>query len=465
MRKHKLKLLQFNPRPAHTLLFITEIKTFRVDADRHGILRGPLQVIEQGCKSSGQLGKAFGKIADNTPRLGRKVWLLFLRLPALLLSLPTLQVKGMDDATLTQALQFEAEGLTGVSSLESRVAFRFLRAENDMSDYWLVQIEQLAWDDLLNAVKRRNCKLAGLLHPGGLPLALHKPEAEEWLRIEAWSSQLVALQRNEERLAALVLGFDNPHWQAELEHWLHEHGEVEASETLLNNRVEFLPPTRSQFVLSETGQLEQWLALWAQVLIAGQAAEAALLQPLANIDPELAWMAGTGLGAILLCGLHAGWFVYHQAYFERETARLTQVDKAMADLRGQITASTDQRDRLEAKLKKAAADAELIPNTVKTLQQRPALLLKALADGRHPRLIVETMDSQLNDVTVGGVSLQQHLSNQLAAYLQERLVGSNWRVGAATKENMALFDGEPGPWSFKLVVSDQGIAGFGEVKK
>lgn len=465
MRKHRLKLPRFNPRPAHSLLFITEAKTFRVDADRDGILRGPVQVIEHGCKSAAQLGKAVGKIAEHSPRLGRKLWLLFIRLPALPVSVPTLQIQGVDQATLTQALQFEAEGLTGVSSRESRIAFHLLKAGNDLSDYWLVQIEQLAWDDLLRAVTQQNCKLAGLLHPGALPLALHNPDAEEWLRIEAWSAQLIALRRNDEGLAAQVLNFDNPHWHAELEQWLHEQGRVDYSETLLNNRVELLPATRMQFALNENDHLEQWLGLWAQALIAAKAADAAVLKPVANINPEVAWMAGSGLSALLLCAMHAGWFVHQRDYFERETQRLTQVEKAMSELRAQIGTSSEQRDKLNQKLKRIEADADLIPNTVKLLRQRPALLLKALADGRDEQLIVETLDSQGNELSIGGVTLQQHLSNQLAGYLQDRLTDSHWRAGAATKENLALFDGEPGPWSFKLVLSDQGIAAFGEVKK
>lgn len=465
LRKHRLKLPRFNPRPAHTLLFITEAKTFRVDADRDGILRGPVQVIEHGCKSTAQLGKAIGKIAEHAPRLGRKLWLLFIRLPAFSVSVPTAQIQGVDQATLAQALQFEAEGLTGVSSLESRVAFRLLKAENDLSDYWLVQIEQWAWDDLLLAVKQHNCKLAGLLHPGALPLAMQNPDAEDWLRLEAWSSQLIALRRDDEGLAAQAFSFDNPHWQAELEQWLHEQGRVEPSETLLNNRVEFLPPTQQQFVLNEIGQLEQWLALWAQALIGARSADVALLKPVANINPELVWMAGSGLSALLLCAMHAGWFVHQRGYFERETQRLTQVEKTMSELRAQIGANSEQRDKLSHKLRRMEADADLIPNTVKLLRQRPALLLQALAEGRDEQLIIETLDSQANDVVIGGITLRQHVSNQLAAYLQDRLSASHWRAGAAAKENLALFDGEPGPWSFKLVMTDQGIAGFGEVKK
>lgn len=424
-----------------------------------------VETIEYGCKSTAGLAKAFAKIAENSAPLGRKVWLLFLRLPGLMISVPSMQVQGIDEAMLTQALQFEAEGMTGVSSQEMRVAYQFLKAEDEMSDYWLVQIEQLAWDDLLKAVKQQKCQLAGLLHPGVLPVSVHDAEAPEWLRLEAWSNQLLALHRNESRLSLQALSFDNTHWQAELEQWLQDQGPVPVSETLLNYRVEMLPDTEHHYSLAETSQLAQWLELWSETLIGRKAAEAAVLKQSANINVDLAWMAGSGLAALLLCGLHAGWFMHQRAYFDGEAERLAKIEKAIGDVRKQIKDSGEQKEKLEKKLGKMTADADLIPNTIKKLQQRPALLLRALADGRDEQLIIETLDSSLDEVTVGGITLQQHLGNRLASYLAVSLRDLNWRVESPTKENMALFEAEAGPWSFKMKLVDEGIPGFAEAEK
>ena len=232
------KLPQFDKRPAYTLLFITEAKTFRVDTDRKGVILSDVEELTYGCKSTAQLAKTFGKIADHSAPLGRKLWILFLRLPSLVLSLPSMQIQGVDEAMLTQALQFEAEGMTGVSSMDTRVAYRFIKAENEMSDFWLVQIEQLSWDDLQAAVKQRKTKLAGLLHPGGLPSCLHEPQLMEWLRMEAWSTQLLAIHKDESRLSMQAFSFESNFWQTELEQWLQEEGELPAADSLINNRVE-----------------------------------------------------------------------------------------------------------------------------------------------------------------------------------------------------------------------------------
>jgi hypothetical protein len=455
-----MKLFNLNKRPPHTLLFVTEARTFRADADRKGILQGEVETIEHGGKTTAQLARTFSRIADSTGPLGRKVWILFMRLPALLISVPTMQVRDIEPALLTQALQFEAEGMTGMSALETKVAFGFLQAENEMSDFWFTQIEKLAWDDLQKAVKQRKCQLGGVLNPGAMPAALSDPEADEWLRLEAWSNQLIALHRSEARLGLQVFNYDSPHWRGELEQWLREREPVKISETLLNNRIEMLPPTRQALTLHNESDMTAWFSGWAQCLIRRSGEGAAVLRPAGSRNMDAVWMAGSGVAALLLCGLHAGWFVHQQNYFERETQRLAQVEKDMTALRKQITEINEQKEKLETRLNKSSADS--IPGTIRKLQQRPALLLLALAENRDERLIIETLSSQGEEVEIGGITLQPHIGNQLAGALGESLRDLNWKVDLPAKRNMGLYGDEPGPWSFTLKLADQGIPGFAE---
>jgi hypothetical protein len=301
-----------------------------------------------------------------------------------------------------------------------------------------------------------------VLNPGALPISLSGPDADEWLRFEAWSHQLIALHRSETRFGLQVFNYDNPHWHEELEQWLNAQDKVEISETLLNNRIEMLPDTARLFTLHDAADMIAWFGAWAHCLVRRRGEGAAVLQPSSQVNPEAVWMAGSGIAALLLCGLHGGWFVHQQAYFESETKRLTQVEKDMADLLKQITDKNDSKAKLEKRLSKSSADADSIPVTIRKLQQRPALLLQALAENRDERLIVETLSSQGSDVTIGGITLQPHLGNQLAGALGESLGDLNWKVALPAKQNMDLFDGEPGPWSFTLKLADQGIPGFAE---
>ncbi len=454
-----MKFSGFKKRPAYTLLFITEVKTFRIDADRKGVLISELETIEQGCEDPTRLAKTILKISEQSPPFGAKTWLLFLRLPAHLLSLPTMQVQGVDDEMLLQALEFELEGITGQSSMDSRTAFQLLRNEDDMSEYWLTQIDQLSLDDTVKALKKCKSKLAGLLYPGGLPMPLNAPEDFDWLRLEAWPNQLYALSQKEDDLTMQAFSFDNHHWQNELEQWLMDFPDSTLSEALFNNKLEVLPETRNQYHLNRDHDLILWLGLWSQCLITDKNPSVPIIKPAGSYNPDMMWMAGTGVGALALCLLHAGWFISQSNHYQFEVDRLTKIDQSMKGIRKQITDSRGQKDSLQKKLDKLQNDAERIPETIVNLQQRPAKLLKALALGRDPNLIIETIENSKNNLVINGVTLEPLLANQLAVYLQNNLPNLNWHVQAPVKKDMKLFDGG-GPWSFEITLIDEGIPGF-----
>ena len=99
-----MKLPFVNARPAHSLLYITEAKTFRVDTDRRGVIQGDVEVIEFRCDTANGIPATLEHIINNSPVLGKKVWLLYVRLSTSLLNLPTIQVSGVEEEVLEQAL-------------------------------------------------------------------------------------------------------------------------------------------------------------------------------------------------------------------------------------------------------------------------------------------------------------------------------------------------------------------------
>lgn len=115
-----IKLPALSKRPAHTLLFITEVKTFRVDVDKAGVLFGNAEMTAAVCPSPAKLADCVNTIAANSRPFGHKVWLLYVRLPITLLSIPSMQVEGVDEATLMQALQEK-----GDVSIFTRVYFEY----------------------------------------------------------------------------------------------------------------------------------------------------------------------------------------------------------------------------------------------------------------------------------------------------------------------------------------------------
>lgn len=452
-----MKLLKFKDRPAHTLLVVMADKSYRLDADKHGTALTELQEIDAGCALPAKLPGCIKGLADATGALGRKTWVLFAFLPMQLLTLPAMQVAGVKDDVLLQALQFELEGVTGQATAGQALAYRLFNAQDELNQYWLTYIDALTLEDVNAVLRKAGSTLGALLHPGGLSAYIGNPAQSAWLRIEAWPEQVLALSSVNGDSDMRSFAFDTRHWQAALESWWSRAPGNTATETLLYNRIEVLPETQRVFHLHTVDDAALWLSLWAQTLIAQKTPPMPLLKPPPLFNYELAASIASGAAVLLLCLAHLLWNLKQTNYYEAETAQLKQTEQSMQALRKQITALQDEQTKLDAKLAKLRSDIEAIPKTLAALRQRPVKLLEALAQGRPQDLVVEEIASNQDAVTVKGVTLQAGLANQLSAHLETQLSGLNWQVAAPAKEDMHLFEGG-GPWSFSLALQDQGLA-------
>lgn len=453
--------MKFKDRPPHTLLAVMADKSYRLDVDKRGVALTELQEIDAGCTQPAKLPGCVAALAEATGRLGRKTWVLFARMPLQLLTLPAMQVAGVKDDVLLQALQFELEGLTGQATAGQLLAYRLFNTQDELHQYWLTHIDALTLEDVNAALRKAGSRLGGLLHPGGLPQCIGNPAQSAWLRIEAWPEQVLALSSINGDCDMRGFAFDNRHWQTALDSWWTRAPANIAAETLLYNRIEKLPETQRIFHLYTADDAALWLTLWAQTLVAHKAPPAPLLKPPPLFNHELAISIASGVGVLLLCLAHLLWNLKQTHYYETETAQLQQTEQNMQTLRKQISALDDEKTKLNAKLTKLRSDINAIPKTLAVLQQRPVKLLKALAEGRPQDLVVEEIGSTQDAVTVKGVALQAGLANQLSAHLEGEMSALNWQVAAPAKEDMRLFEGG-GPWSFSLTLQDPGLAAMAD---
>lgn len=463
-----MKLLKFKDRPAHTLLVVMADKSYRLDADNSGIALTELQEIDVGCALPEKLAGCITALAQATGTLGRKTWVLFTRLPMQLLTLPSMQVAGVKDDVLLQALQFELEGLTGQAVSGQVLTYQLLNSQHDLNQYWVVTIDTLVLEDVNGALRKAGSKLGGLLYPGGLPLCIADPGQSAWMRIEAWPEQVLALSCINGETDMRTFAFDNRHWQSALDNWLSHVPGKAATETLLSSRIEVLPETQSVFHLYTVDDAAQWLTLFAQILIRRKSPPLPVLKPPPLFNHELAFSIASGAIVLLLCLTHVLWNLKQTNHYRAEIEQLKKTEQSMQALRKQISAATDEKTKLDANLAKLRSNVAAIPKTLAAVQQRPVKLLQALAEGRPQDLVVEEIAATQDAVTVKGVTLQAGLANQLSAHLETQLSALNWNVAAPAKEDMRLFEGG-GPWSFSLALHDRGIEAIAnkpaEVKK
>jgi len=459
LKKVKIPFLKI--RPAHTLLFITEAKTFRIDVDKHGVMMGHPETINVKCVNTAALAECVTFIAANSHPLARKTWLLFVRLPIQLLSIPSMQVEGVDEPTLLQALQFELEGLNGPAPQEQQLAYQLLSNKDEMSQYWVSQIDKIHLTETYQALKKVGSRLEGLLHPAALPQSLHNWEEPDWLRFECWSLQVVALRNHpEDGLEMRLIAFDDSYWRSQLENWFEKQGNVEHSETLLNNKIEVLPQTAITVHLSDSDNVASWLVLWAKHLTASTSSAVPILRYQSSVNADLVLMASGGVGALLIVSLHAGWNLYQANDYTKQVQQLTKVETAITTARKTVSEDREKVEKLTAKIEKLKKTGAVLPDLMKSIQDRPAKLLEALAKGRPEDLMVEAISSEKDEIKITGICLDAAAANQLANYLEKELKPLGWSVTAPMKKNLELLPNASGPWDFEIKLLDLGMEGF-----
>jgi len=253
---------------------------------------------------------------------------------------------------------------------------------------------------------------------------------------------------------------ENSNWQTEVDHWILETGEVARSETLMNNKVEYLPLTDESLRLTVDASLEFWLGRWADYLVNAEAPAIPLLNIQRKVNMDLVFMLGGGGLALALCVAHFTWNLYQRNEFTYKVEQLSKAEKDIKSARAGGKKTQTENEKLEKILITLRSNVKVIPQMVSALQERPMLLLKGLADAAPEDLIIESITINENkDVEIKGVALQSHLINQLASGVKGEFVKLAWQVEAPTKTDLGAFE-TGGPWEFSLLLKDQGLAGF-----
>ena len=457
-----MQLPAFFSRPAHTIFYITETQTWRADLDRKGVIQGDITVVEAPCKSANALPTALDTLlADDQPKAGRKVWLLYTRLPTHLLSLPSVQVEGVEPEILEQALQFEYEGMTGHAAGKSFLSHQYIGTADDMASYWITLIAQETLNKIKEILHKKHCKYGGLSHAGGLPVLISGEDVPSWFRVEYWPNTTFMLAKTPELgLTMQILNIkQNPDWQTEVDQWVLEIGEVDKSEALIFDNNEYLLPTDDNYRLSQEGALVFWLGLWGRHLVADDEIQVPLLNPQKRLDKEIVYMVSGGLAAALLCAGHFSVNWYFKNDYEFKAGELSKLESQSGGMSKTIADLRDKSDKLEKNVSLMEKNVDLIPAALDALQSRPYLLLETLARHSPADLVIDHITPEKDQIIIKGYALKPYLVNQLIDKIDKPLSSLVWRLEPATKQAMGLF-GDGGPWEFEFHLTDEGLEGF-----
>ncbi|NOQ37223.1 MAG: hypothetical protein GQ569_15255 [Methylococcaceae bacterium] len=456
--------MNFFKRPAHTLLYLSAEKLYRLDSDRKGVLKGEIESFDMACESAGSVPVVVEKFLSKTLNpLGKKIWVLYSRLNSYQLSLPSVQVEGVENDILEQALQFEYEALTGETLTKSQLSYQFINEADEMSNYWITLMATETVNRLMDVLKEFKCSFGGLAHAGGLPYLFSPEDAASWLKLEYWDNSVFALSKTPEAGLSLQIihPSQNRHWQDEINGWLTETATVDKSEAWVTGRqLEMLPDIQQTIHLSADEDLTLWMGLWLQQLVANDSAGIPLLNKKVNVNKELIYMISSGVAALILCGTHAMWMTYKANDYEFQFEELTKEKTNIDSLKKTLTANQDKIKKLKTDIATLGGSVDVIPEAMAALKQRPAMLLKTLANHSPNDLVIEDIKQVEQHLVVSGVTLQAELSNQLASMIDEPLSKMGWQVSSPTKKSLDLFGKDNGPWAFELIIKDLGLKGF-----
>jgi len=431
-----------------TILFLAPGFVARGDFDG----RGRSRAVPQGLAVRAEIATAGALV---TAALGlstvrpRRVWILTTQASLLTVEFPEDKLRGLTEDERLSALAFEAEALTGTPAASAGLGAR-LTETSEAGEHWcLVQLAHRVRQEMETEVARKGGRIAGILHPGGLPVSLgaEGEAAQEWERREFWPETMVTVRGN------------STDFPLEVEHW-DEHRPVEDVLRARPSGKDFnplrhaclLPPgvcppiagCGELLSLAQPKTLALWMDAWAQTLLAPDPKAAIIRSPQPPASPaqRAALSAGAAVATAVLC---AGHWALTDWQLSRNTAEL----KVLA-------ARNKHRDELQA----AAGRVATLRSDLETARRRHrqelegfSELLGALGEVRPEGLMVRSIresGSQLHENSVTGLCSRPELAGQFANALAGRLEPLGWEVRPAAQK-AELISGTPA-WSFEITL-------------
>lgn len=441
-----------------TLLFIGRDRLVRCDLDSRGRKLG-IWVHDRA------LSAELPELIETTARLNRarvgRTWILAEDLWTQKLTVNHDMLAGLSAAEVARALAFEAESLSGQSAVDSDLGFVRLEGTRELQEFWVVQVPHWIRDRAETAISRAGGKLAGLLHPGGLP-AYFSPRHPEppggWGRVESWTGVTVLVGSSSDgRLKVNIAPGDSraTAWQRTIDGWLGSLGATRALQHLSARGVP-LPLSAETVDLSpnDPQMLDHWLAAWGTVLQRPQVTLPHVVPPKRPIS-----LATRVAIAALLFGLvgaiaGADFVVSHLSILllKDEIAKSQKIERDQTAVQKEVS---DLEKRLVEEKKRVARLQGEVPLTeaaVAVYRRRWSQLLGILAESCPGEVVVSELKSSDQGLTVKGKSLGLKPLNEFTVVMGRKLAPLGWSIAPNYELSVRhLGKGELYSYSLELV--------------
>jgi len=402
----------------------------------------------------------FEALLKQAPRCARQVWLLSDEVWVNGQSLPAAATAGLNSEALEHALNFEAEPLSGISAADAVLGFANQGQEDGLQNFWVAQLRKETLGEYERAAKAVGVRLAGVLHPAGVPAPVTGVNAEaSWARLEVWPQVALArmggpgvLSRTRMVNAApgqvraqvtlsQWLGTTRPaHWE-----WLGQ-GEPPALEGQNGARWQ-------RVTLDTDTGLRSWLGAWGAALAVG-APQLPAIRPVAPQRPARHFvLAGLACQAVVMLACY-GYFLWAEKERVALNAQLMELGtpaKQLAELDQKIKKGSDELQKLDKENMAESVRQGMADVRTKMERRRYVDLLGRLSEVQPDDVAVRNIETDTSGkVKIVGVALEPRKLDQFAADLAAKL-GRMWHVQPPQSSLQSAETTVP-VWEFTLVL-------------
>ncbi|HYF50077.1 MAG TPA: hypothetical protein VEJ63_11760 [Planctomycetota bacterium] len=446
-------------RASATLLVITADFIARADVSSQASV---LNVWKQARAAETPLEESVNSAIRLGPRPARTVWVLCEDAWTQMLALPHGAVGGLSDADLARAFSFESEPLSGISS--SNAALGFIRAEKteDLQAFWITVLDSATRTAIQRSVRASGAKLAGIVHPAGVPVPIASSESGvNWRRVETWKQMTLCVTAEGQKPSRVQIlnASSQPRVQASVSSFMLN---------ALAGHAEFLDSSASprsgelsggsRLQLSNDADFRKWIEAWARQLTTQSSSCPVIAPEATRTAPATYAFASVALALLAFAGCYMDYRMTSNRIetLREESAALSKPGAQIAKVEKTVRARTEELRELREKRVRAEAESVSRTTSMKIQQQRVFTLLERLALDRPEDVVVLAIASKPEgSVEVRGLSIQAQDADELAARLSHSLKQSQWIVEPLGKKAKQLLDGG-GPWEFTLSVRRAG---------
>lgn len=381
--------------------------------------------------------------------LSSDVWTRTLRVPAM-------NLKSLSTSELQQSLAFEAEPLSGLSPAEAATAVLTLGESHGMGDAWIGQIAAGTLAEIDEVVRGAGGKLAGVLHPAGVPAALDfgRP-LERAVRVEFWADATARVVHDGDRPTELQIeqGAATANREAIVGEWARQSEvDLDRVDVLVPD---FRPSVDGEHTFADEATLELWLTAWHGALTARKPTAPTIVPPPRPLTTQqrrniAAALAGV---ALLVCAGHGYWTRMGIEAAQAEQNRVEAPGRELATIKQQQGDTQKALDKLREETTKRSGEVKQAEQTLIAHRRRLGELLERLSHESSHDWVLRRIEGSPRELKLVGLTMHPEHISTLAADLAVDLAKLGWAVEPPTHSARNQRN-DGGPWSFELRLND-----------